>query len=178
MITFDKIRNQAPPTISDYINRLVDTPQGACWHPESNVLIHTIIVFNRSLKYNDINITLAAFFHDLGKVDTTKSNNKGGYSAHEHELVSADLVKYSRSWIKELGGDIDIIYWIVKNHMRVKYIDEMTTNKKKSLIYHQWYPKLERFASCDNMRTLTIKEIIDAKGNIFLFLWNKLKNCK
>jgi len=36
-------------------------------HPEGNVLKHTIIVTRRALKTGDIDLALAAIFHDIGK---------------------------------------------------------------------------------------------------------------
>lgn len=170
---FNNLNAFMPFTVRDYVRRLSSIPQGTKYHPEGNVLIHTKIVLRRTLKYDDINILLAAFFHDLGKVDTTKPNGKGGFSAHEHEVISASLVNYSNESIKMFGGNPTIVQWLVANHMRVKHIDEMTPKKRKSLVDHMWYPLLEKFAPCDKMGTLTILEVIQARGNPFTFLYNK-----
>jgi hypothetical protein len=174
MITFNEIKNKLPLTTLDYVNRLKNTAQSTTWHPEGNVLVHTKVVFNRALKSHNINIILAGFFHDLGKVDTTEPNDKGGFSAHGHELVSCDLVKYSRLSIIEFKADPNIVYWLVKNHMRVKYIDDMTKNKKKDLTDHQWFPLLSTLAACDSMKTLNVFEVIKAGGNPFKYILNKM----
>lgn len=167
------VRDKMPPTVKGYADRLETIPQGRYWHPEGDVLVHTKVVFNRALKYNDINLTLAAFFHDLGKVDTTKPNGFGGFSAHKHETVSADLVNYSAGILRTVGADPDLVHWIVLNHMRVKYLDEMKPKKRKDLMDHNWWPYLDKFKGCDNMRTLTWSEVEKAGGNGLRYLWNR-----
>ena len=37
------------------------------YHPEGNVLKHTIAVTNRALRTGDIDFALSALFHDIGK---------------------------------------------------------------------------------------------------------------
>jgi hypothetical protein len=173
-MNFNTIKNNIPLTVTDYVSRLKTIPQSTTWHPEGDVLVHTKVVFNRALKSRDINIILAAFFHDLGKVDTTEPNGKGGFSAHGHELVSCDLVKYSRLAIIGFKADPNIVYWLVRNHMRVKYIDDMSKNKKKELTDHQWFPLLSTLAACDSMKTLNVFEVIKAGGNPFKYILNKM----
>jgi len=170
---FDTIESYSSYTVCDYISRLSSVPQGHVWHPEGNVLVHTKIVVNRAIKTKNPNIILAAFYHDLGKVDTTTPNDNGGYSAHNHEVISSEIVDYSRDVIRHFGGDPNVVHWLVKNHMRVKYLDEMTPKKRKNLVDHIWFPQLLEFKPCDQMGSLTITEVIRARGNPFMFLYNK-----
>lgn len=159
--------------MADYVSRLKDVPQGWKWHPEGDVLVHTKIVFNRALDTADPDIIMSAFFHDLGKVDTTEKRDGGGWTSPGHEDVSARLVHRYRDWVKYHGADPEAVYWIVKNHMKVKF--DMGSKKTKQLKAWDWYPKLERFSECDTMKTLTLFEVLRADGNPFRFLWNRLR---
>lgn len=152
--TFEELYDIAPTEIKDYIDRCENTPQSKEWHPEGNVKIHTKIVFNRAKRTDDINLMLAAFFHDLGKADTTVKHptipNK--WSTITHENISAKLVVKYQDWIESLGGEISLIYYLVKNHMRAKEVDKMRKHKRDEIYQHPWYHYMKQFTEFDDMR--------------------------
>jgi hypothetical protein len=152
--TFNDFYVNAPPKIKDYIDKCKNTPQSPEWHPESDVYTHIKIVFNRAKRYSDINLMLAAIFHDLGKVDTTKPHFTipGKITSKFHEIVSCELIKENREWIESFGADYDIIYYIVAMHMRIKNIDEMRPFKRDALKKHKYFSQLERFTRFDDMK--------------------------
>ena len=159
ILTFDELLAIAPTEIKDYITKAFDTPQGTDWHPEGNVGIHNRLVYDRTSVYDDINLALVAFFHDLGKVDVVKPNKKGGWSAHGHERISANLVERHKQWISRMGGDFKDVKEIVENHMRIKQMDEMRPHKKEMMRNLKNYDKLLQFTKCDDMRTLSKEEL-------------------
>lgn len=157
--TYDDLYSLAPQEIKDYINKCADTPQGTDWHPEGCVDIHNRLVYDRAVETGDINLALAAFFHDLGKVDTTAPNKRGGWSAHGHERVSARIASNHKDWIREMGGDPKEVIEVVGQHMRVKQMDQMRTNKRQAMMDNPYYDKLQKFTKFDDMRTLTDDEL-------------------
>ena len=159
ILTFEEIIKIAPQEIQDYIKKAENTPQGTDWHKEGPVKIHTEIVYNRAKEIGDINLILAALFHDLGKVDTTRPNKRGGYSAHAHERISTQLVEKWKHWIRELGGDWKQVYEIVKEHMRIKQYDKMRPHKREILRNNKWFNKIKQFSKLDDMMTLTDDEL-------------------
>ena len=82
--TFDELYNEAPKELQQVIDKMEYSEQDPGWHPEGNSLVHAKIVYNRSLESNDIDLIMAAFFHDLGKATTTHKNKRGSWSAHGH----------------------------------------------------------------------------------------------
>ena len=119
-------------------------------HPEGNVLKHTITVVNRSLKDNDIDIAIAAMFHDIGKDETASIHPKKGHITHfGHEKVSAKLVSKYKNWIKSVGGNPANVYYIVKNHMRYKQLSQMRPSKQKKLKSFRAFDKLSKFSKHD-----------------------------
>lgn len=157
--TYEELYNLAPTVIKNYIDACKDTPQSPNWHPEGNVYIHNRLVFDRARSYGDLNLAIAAFFHDLGKVDTTAPNKHGTYSAYNHENVSAKLVKRYSDWISELGGDPNEVYELVALHMRIKQMDKMRPSKKEEMIKHPQFDKLNKFTEFDNMKSLSHEEL-------------------
>jgi len=151
----------APPILYKYIMACKDTPQSPKWHPEGpneptphNVYFHTNIVYERARNYGDVNLMMAAFFHDLGKVDTTKLNDHGSWGSHGHEAVSARLVERYRDWIEEMDCDYDIVYNVVKEHMRIKKMDEMRPLKQRELLNNPYVGFIQKFTEFDNMQTI------------------------
>ena len=153
--TFQDFYDIAPEEIKDYLNRCAKTPQSKTWHPEGDCLTHIKIVFNRAKRTGNINFMLSALFHDLGKADVTRQHPTmpGKWGAKMHELVSARLVTKYRDWIESLGGDYDIIYYIVDQHMRVKHMHEMRPSKREAILSHPYYDLINQFTEFDNMQT-------------------------
>lgn len=157
--TYDELYDLAPNEIKDYIDKCDDTPQGTDWHPEGCVAVHNRLVYDRAAESGDLNLALAALFHDLGKVDTTAPNKRGGWSAHGHERVSARLAKKYSDWIEDMGGDSEEVAEIVSHHMRIKQMPQMRPVKQQAMRENPYFDKLNQFTKFDDMRTLTDDEL-------------------
>jgi len=157
--TFNQMYKMAPVEIQKLLDKCADTPQSEKWHPEGDVLKHTKIVYERAKATGDLNIAIAAIFHDLGKVKSTKRNKHGSWAAHGHEFISKRFVNEHKKWIGSIGGKFKIVEEIVEYHMRIKQIDNMRPHKQKALREHRVYDQLVKFTACDNMKTLTEKEM-------------------
>jgi len=121
-------------------------PQNPKWHPEGNTLKHIIITVKRACDTNNKNLIMAALFHDLGKYETFKINDKTGQpTAYGHERVSCFYVYKFRDFIKSFGADPTIVLWIVKNHMKIKYLYDMKKSKRDKLVNHLNFLDLIRF---------------------------------
>jgi hypothetical protein len=160
----DEILQDAPGEIKELLFKCSITPQSPEWHPEGpdeivphNVLFHTNAVFDNCMKFNPhhpylFDLLMAAIFHDLGKVKTTKLNKKGTWSAYGHEFESAKILENHKKWVISKGGNFDRIYNIVNFHMRIKYLDEMKKSKHDKMKSNPYFEELMIFTKCDNMR--------------------------
>lgn len=166
LLEFDKIILLAPCEIKEWLNKCEITPQSPEWHPEApndkvphNVLKHTKIVYERARQSGDVNLSISALFHDLGKADVTKlSRNGESWSAHGHEYVSAKIVEKHKKWIGGMGASWLTVHKIVSQHMRIKMIDQMRTSKQEELRRDPLFNKYLQFSEFDNMKTLTPEE--------------------
>ena len=147
---FKSLFNKMPSDLQKRVYNLKNYGQRLDKHPEGNVLKHTIMVVNRSIKDGDIDIAIAAMFHDIGKDETAGIHPKKGHITHfGHEKVSASLVKQYRDWIQSVGGNTANVFYIVKNHMRYKQLDNMKMKKVEKLKSFRAFDKLSKFSKHD-----------------------------
>jgi putative nucleotidyltransferase with HDIG domain len=80
---------------------LAETPQDPHWHPEGDVLVHSLWAADLAAAYADerdihpdrrVLLVLAALFHDLGKPDTTRRTD-GRITSHGHAERGAELIR-------------------------------------------------------------------------------------
>ena len=148
---FDDIINKFPSDLKNRILNLKNVDQRRDFHPEGDVLTHTKVVFDRLTDTtDDIDILLAAIFHDIGKDSTSAINPKTGkLSAIGHEKVSASLVNFHTDVIKNLGGDPQMVHDIVLNHMKIHQIDKMRPFKQDKFRNMNFFDKLNKFSQAD-----------------------------
>ena len=147
---FLRLYNLAPQGLKDLVDKTKGVQQSPDWHPEGDAYTHIRLVTNRLANcYHDINQNLAGFFHDLGKVNVTVPNGKGGFSTHGHEDWSVTMVDEYKDWITEQGGEPDIVSYIVANHMRYKYLDEMRIQEQIRFMDDPYFHYVQKFATAD-----------------------------
>ena len=147
--------NELIRTLPEELKKLLFKQWGAKqnpkWHPEGNSLKHILVVIKRAYHHypDDVNMIMAALFHDLGKMDTYGINPKTGEpTAYGHENKSTDYVEQFKDWILTFEGtDIDEIKYLVQNHMKVKPStwDAMRDTKKEPISSHPAFNKLMGF---------------------------------
>ncbi len=94
---------------------LAETPQDPYWHPEGDVLVHSLWAADLAAAHADEQgfdadrralLVLASLFHDLGKPDTTRHRN-GRISSHGHDQRGAEL-------IRSMGRRLSLPYPLVR----------------------------------------------------------------
>ena len=147
---FKSLFKKMPSDLQKRVYNLKNFGQRADKHPEGNVLKHTIMVVNRSIKDNDIDIAIAAMFHDIGKDETAGIHPKKGHITHfGHEKVSASLVKKYKKFIESVGGNTANVFYIVKNHMKYKQLSDMRPKKADKVKSFRAFDKLGKFSKHD-----------------------------
>jgi tRNA nucleotidyltransferase/poly(A) polymerase len=147
---FKSLFRKMPSDLQKRVYNLKNFGQRADKHPEGNVLKHTITVVNRSIKEDDIDIAIAAMFHDIGKDETAGIHPKKGHITHfGHEKVSASLVKKYKKFIESVGGNTANVFYIVKNHMKYKQLSVMRPKKADKVKSFRAFDKLGKFSKHD-----------------------------
>jgi len=131
---FKDLFKTMPPKLQKRVHALKKIKQRADYHPEGNVLKHTIYAVERALKTGDIDLAIAAMLHDVGKDKTAGIHPKKGHETHwGHEKVSTALVKKYFDWITGIGGKPSNIYYIIKNSGRIKSFHNMRKFKQDKM---------------------------------------------
>ena len=96
---------------------------------------------------------MAALFHDLAKMDTYAINPKTGEpTAYGHDAKSAEYVKKYADWIESFEGtNVDVIEYLVANHMKMKPStwNVMKQAKKDPIEQNPAFEKLKGFGTID-----------------------------
>lgn len=136
MVTIIYFDEEYMNPLFEILEKCKGVEQSPKWHPEGDVWIHSMQVFQLACREsNNVDLILAALLHDVGKA----------VNGLEHTKKALDLVDKYVS-LKTL--------WLIKNHMRIwSYIHgEMKRWKKcKDLVEHPWLPELVQLARWDNI---------------------------
>jgi hypothetical protein len=150
--TFEELVVLAPQDIIDRLEELKNVVERPDFHPEPNCYEHIRIVTSRLIKTDDIDLVLAGLYHDIGKRETMKINPNSGFPMTPgHEAIGAKLVMRDSEFIVKMGGDIDIVHDIVKNHMKMKQFSKMRKFKQQVVMDLPAWPKLQIFTKADSM---------------------------
>lgn len=124
--------------LKEYLMRGETTAQDARYHPEGNVLTHSLLAFANALhRTHDIDIITAALFHDIGKV------GRDFHTEHRHARESEILV---RGVLNEKQT------WLIKEHMRIGHYvrgEMKNPTKRLELELSTWFKDLLLLHTCD-----------------------------
>jgi predicted HD phosphohydrolase len=149
---FTELINRLPREIVSAMKQQEQNPK---YHPEIYVYEHTRLVFENAKQLNDIDLMIAAIFHDIGKIDvsTIKQTEVGDVIvSYKHEEQSILYVQRFLHLYEDLGINEEKISWIVENHMRIHLYnnDEIKKKSKKDkLEQHKYFKDLQIFSKLD-----------------------------
>lgn len=110
------------------IHAMKDIPAGPIqFHPEGDVLTHSLIVLTKVSSLTKDPVTrLAGFLHDIGKVKTPVDQLP---SHHGHDKSGVDLVIAFLKRFRAPSKVIAVVAGVVKQHMRATKMDAMKVGK-------------------------------------------------
>jgi predicted HD phosphohydrolase len=151
--SFDILINRLPKEV---VQNLEGTEQSPKWHAEGNCLIHTRMVYDEAVKTGNIDLCLAAIFHDLGKIDThvvkIDQYGKKKISHHKHEYASLKYIDEYFHLYKDFSTNKEKIIEIVKNHMRAHlYTSHQMKRpfKRQQFEKNPYFDEIIEFSGCD-----------------------------
>lgn len=117
------------------------------YHPEKYLGRHIALVALKAWLFTgDVNLVMAALFHDVAKPWSGAMNN-GYWSNPDHPKQAAELVRLDdevRYFIHQHGGDWEVVARICERHMAVK---EGIPKKDKSCPYLPMFVQLDDMVS-------------------------------
>ena len=150
--TFEELLQQAPEEVQRLIDELKTIRERPDYHPEENALLHVKIVTERLMQTGDMDLIISGLFHDIGKKVLNRTSDKTGFpTAPGHDKFGAEKVMKHKKWVEEMGADPEMVAEICAQHMRVKQIANMKTEKQKELQSMKCWDKLQVFTAADDM---------------------------
>lgn len=147
-----------------FLERCKDTKQNIKYHPEGNVLNHSLQCFNCACRESqDTDLVLASLLHDIGKYE----------NSYGHEEITIE-------WLKDICSVKTL--FLIKHHMRIyTYLNgEMRKlSSCKYLANHPWLPELIQLTRFDvkarnpNIKLVLDKEMIVNKLNKIVDIYFK-----
>lgn len=125
---------------------LADCIQDPIFHNSNSVEVHTLQVLERAIEYfpDDIDMHLAAIFHDLGKPETrevsTRPDGTERIKHIGHEFLAEKFIDQYIHLFADLKPNIDKIKAICKNHMRAHLYNNDTIKKHEKRIAFETQP--------------------------------------
>jgi poly(A) polymerase len=111
--------------------------------------VHTLQVLQNAIDFNySIEIKLTALFHDLGKVQT-KRKQSGKWTFHNHENVSAEMVKMLFNRFELPNELYNKVYLMVKYHGQPQFTQTESAIKRLALNLEGHFEDLINFCKCD-----------------------------
>ena len=126
-----------------------------------DVFEHTMALLDYDTKHfqsEDVAVRLALLLHDIGKIKTKTVGEDGRVHFYEHEFAGSEIVVDILKRLKYDNKTIDIVRFLVKNHMRTKNFGndcvKIKTKSFNKLAYNckneYLYKALARVIDCDN----------------------------
>lgn len=110
---------------------MAGVPQPPEFHPEGDVLTHTVLTLEHLRDPSPV-LALAAVLHDIGKPPTFSRTDRIRFN--EHDTVGAEMAEAICRRLRLSGHEIDRIVALVRNHLRVKDLPKMRPAKAKRFL--------------------------------------------
>lgn len=117
------------------------------FHTEGDVWDHTLEAIKALKPDAQILLRWAVFLHDIGKPETFKIAERIRFDGHCE--ASADIAKKILQRLKFSSKDIKIIEWLVRHHMMVFNVFDMTVGRRRHWFLNPWFLDLLELNRCD-----------------------------
>jgi len=151
--TFEELWNRLPQLIRDACSKC---EQDKVYHKEGNVDVHIKLVFEwANQNYNDVDLLLAAIFHDLGKPETQRFKEKEGrirISNIGHETKCDFYIDKYFELYSDVSTNKEKVSEICNNHMKAHVYNDGTMSKpskRKAFEDLKYFEDIIKFSNCD-----------------------------
>jgi len=117
------------------------------YHPEGDVLQHTIGVAERIAKHKDSTLTFAGLLHDVGKPATYSESDRIRF--HQHHKNGAEIARNIAKRFKLTNKNIELIGELVYRHMGLTDADKMKKSTLKAYMALPYFEDLMKLIKAD-----------------------------
>lgn len=140
------------------------------YHTEGDVWEHSKACCAAARPGDDIDVRLAALFHDCGKAVTFAVKERIRFDGHA--TASAELATVALQRLQCSAERVRKIDWLIRHHMMLVPLLEMPAERKAHWYYHPWFPSLLRLCYLDVAGTqpsdMSLQNALEADYNRFV----------
>lgn len=143
-------------------------PQPKEWHPEGDVLVHTVLAVEM-LEDPSFEVALGTLLHDVGKPPTLQMDGDRP-RFHQHERVGADMAAAICRRLRLSNEQTEQVVYIVASHMKFKDATRMRESTLRRFLSEPHFPALKEAHRADALasnRDLSALEFIEKKEKEF-----------
>jgi len=130
-------------------------PQPIEYHHEGDVFTHIYLCLKSLPSDAPLYLVWATLLHDIAKPQTLTRKN-GRILFHDHAQISAEIARAILKRLKFPNFEIEIIAWLIHNHMKIGDIEKMRPFKRMGFLLDQRFPSLLELARADSFGTYPI----------------------
>ena len=105
------------------VEAMAGQAQPPLFHPEGDVLTHTVLMLN-AMRDRSLRLAYSALLHDVGKPPTAM-NDGARIRFNNHASVGAEMARLMLRRLKFKADDIDAVCHVISNHMRFMMVRNM-----------------------------------------------------
>ena len=118
------------------IEKMKGVEQPPEFHPEGDVFVHTCLVLDKLFENEEERVSselaMGALLHDVGKPPTFSVSDRIRFNGHDK--LGADMAKRICRELKLSNKQIDVIYELIKEHLKFKDVFNMRKSTLKRFI--------------------------------------------
>jgi poly(A) polymerase len=131
------------------------------YHQEGDVFDHTMRALDALKPTSSFYTRWAVFFHDIGKPDTFKLEERIRFDRHAEK--AGEIVDQIMRRLKFSNEDIAQVMWLVEHHMSVYNVLDMKVGRRRHWFLHPWFLELLELNRCDVEGTIPSDDSIRQK---------------
>jgi poly(A) polymerase len=128
--------------IAQPLEELRSTPQNPKYHPEGDVMTHTLKLLAQLPKGCSLTLALGALFHDIGKPATYGEDEESQPTFHGHEERGAVMANAILRDLKFSNDVTEKVVSLVANHMRFRVLEDMRRSKQLRFVRQDNFEEL------------------------------------
>jgi len=129
------------------ITAMAGVPQPKEWHPEGDVLVHTLLAMEK-LENPGFEVAMGTLLHDVGKPPTLQMDGERP-RFNQHERIGAEMAERICKRLRLSNEETETVVYIVAGHMKFKDVAQMRDSTLRRFLSEPHFDALKEAHRAD-----------------------------